>query len=75
VRGTAWPAPTADRPPVTPFLYTCKQERTARAAAGSVLAQTCQPLDVVLDRPFMGYLDWKTNRRLRREHRTAAPAG
>jgi glycosyltransferase involved in cell wall biosynthesis len=38
----------ADRPLVTHFLYGYRQEATVRAAIESVLAQTYQPLEVVL---------------------------
>jgi glycosyltransferase involved in cell wall biosynthesis len=38
----------AERPLVTHFLYAYRQERTIRAAVESVLAQTWQPLEVIL---------------------------
>lgn len=41
-------APAGVRPKVTHFLYAFRQEGTIRAAVESVLAQTYQPLEIVL---------------------------
>lgn len=40
--------PRVDRPRVTHFLYSYRQERTIRAAVESLFAQTYQPLEIVL---------------------------
>jgi glycosyltransferase involved in cell wall biosynthesis len=42
------PRTAAERPLVTHFLYAYRQERTVRAAIESVLAQTYEPLEVIL---------------------------